>query len=261
MKNVSGYRQWVTPAPEAVFLLVHGLGAHAGRWEALAGFFLKKGISSYAPELSGAPGYYDKILRIYDIASGANPSKKIYLVGESLGALESFLLAIRHPKLFEGLICLSPAFASRMKLPPLEYLKIFIALIYDRKRYFKIPFSSNMCTRDTDYSDKMDSDERERRSANAVTLFNIMVDQLMACILKARLKVPVLFLLSGNDKLVDPSAARNVFTKLTVCDKTLIEYPDMYHALSIDLGKEKVFEDMAEWVKKRELSRRIACQR
>ena len=71
----AGYRQWHSPDPRCVFLLVHGLGTHSGRWEAAADFFLKEGVASYAVELRGIgpaakPGArqesfdscYDKIL-------------------------------------------------------------------------------------------------------------------------------------------------------------------------------------------------------
>jgi alpha-beta hydrolase superfamily lysophospholipase len=50
------YKRWVAPSPRAVFLLVHGLGAHAGRWETAAEDFLKNGISSYAVELKEPVG-------------------------------------------------------------------------------------------------------------------------------------------------------------------------------------------------------------
>ncbi|MDD5669978.1 MAG: alpha/beta fold hydrolase, partial [Candidatus Omnitrophica bacterium] len=120
------YRRWRPSEPKAVLLLVHGLGAHAGRWEALGDFFAKRGIASYAIELKNinTPAssdngperfrrYYGKILRLYDIAVKDNPEKKIFLAGESMGALISFLLAIAKPGLFNGLICISPAFTNR----------------------------------------------------------------------------------------------------------------------------------------------------
>ena len=34
-------------------------------------------------------------------------------------------------------------------------------------------------------------------------------------------------------------------------DKQLIEYPEMFHALSIDLDREKVFADILNWVERR----------
>ena len=44
------YRRWRADEPKCALLLVHGLGAHGGRWEAFADYFLKRSISSYAIE-------------------------------------------------------------------------------------------------------------------------------------------------------------------------------------------------------------------
>ena len=62
---------------------------------------------------------------------------------------------------------------------------------------------------------------------------------------------PALFLIPGIDHLVDESGARKIFAKLAAADKTLIEYPEMYHALSIDLDRENVFRDILDWAAKR----------
>ncbi|MDD2703199.1 MAG: alpha/beta hydrolase, partial [Candidatus Omnitrophica bacterium] len=59
------YREWAVPVPRAVLLLVHGLGAHSGRWEAWGDFFLSRNIASFAVELKGfgetreEPGHID----------------------------------------------------------------------------------------------------------------------------------------------------------------------------------------------------------
>lgn len=251
MDEEIGFRQWVIPEPRAVFLLVHGLGAHTGRWEAMAGFFLKNGISSYAIEIPGFNNCHSGILRLRGVISKKNPSKKIFLVGESLGGIISFSLAIEKPHLFDGLICLSPAFTSRLRLPLSDYIKMSLALLYDQKKQFRIPFDSSMCTRDMDYRIKMETDDRESRSASAMVLAKILLFQSYARATKKRLQTPVLFMSAGDDKIVDQDRTRQVFNGLSVSDKTLIEYPGMYHSLSIDLGKEKVFEDLLRWVSKR----------
>lgn len=251
MDESEGFRQWVAPEPRAVFLLVHGLGAHTGRWEALADFFLDKGISSYAVELRDFSAYHRDILRLSYLISKNNPSKKIFLVGESLGGLISFLLAIERPDLFNGLVCLSPAFANRLKLSLSDCVKIFLALFYDQKKQFNVPFDSSMCTRDIDYIKRMNADERESRSASAIALSKIILFQAYSSIVKKKLKTPVLFLSAGDDKIVSREKTGEIFNSLTVADKALIEYPDMYHSLSIELGKEKVFEDVLRWVDKR----------
>jgi alpha-beta hydrolase superfamily lysophospholipase len=249
-----GYRQWIAPAPRAVFLLVHGLGAHTGRWEFLADFFLAHGISSYAialPMEAGFNSYYSDIMRLREKICKENPSLRIFLVGESMGALASFLLAAEKPGLFSGLVCISPAFANRIKLPPSDYLKIFASLFYDPGKEFRVPFDSAMCTRDIEYRKKMDADSAERRSSPSRLLAGILISQVRARFAGSSLRTPALFLVAGRDLMIDPEATKKIFNGLASEDKALIEYPEMYHALSIDIGKEKVFEDILKWVDKR----------
>jgi len=255
----AGYRQWRSPEPRCVFLLVHGLGAHSGRWEAMADFFLKKGISSYAAELRSFDStgkadrraddfaiYRDKILRVYDIAAKDNPAKKIFLIGESMGALISFLLCVDRPGLFSGLVCISPAFATRNKVSVPDCIRMLAPLLYNPGKLFPLPFDSSMCTRDIDYKNKMDQDSREYRTASSKLIFEILLAQARAKAVK-KMPTPVLFLIAGEDKIVDPGSARALFKGLAARDKMLVEFPGMYHALSIELGKEAVFEEILKW--------------
>ncbi len=258
------YERREAPSPQAVLLLVHGLGAHCGRWEFLSQFLLQSGISSYAIELKGfgetkGPRghidsfgtYFGDICTVRAIISKEHPGANIFLLGESLGGLLAFLLAIREPGLFNGLICISPAFKGRAKLPPGDYIRIFTSLFYRPQRQFTMPFNAQMCTRDTRYQAVMDNDEREHHLASSQLLVNVLIAQARASLLKGRLTLPTLFLVAGEDLLVDPKTSMGIFKGLRVKDKTLIRYPDMYHALSIDLGREKVFEDILRWVQER----------
>ncbi len=258
------YKVWKSGDPRAVFLLVHGLGAHTGRWGFLADYFLKKDISCYGIELrgfgetKGLRGHVDSfktylsdIRALYDIIVEGNKDKKVFVAGESVGAVIAFLAAAAAPGLFDGLVCISPAFANRLKASRLTYIKSLAPLIYNPLKQIRIPFDAKMCTRDADYQKVMDADPGEHRLATSKFLFNLIAAQIRSNIVKGRIRTPVLFLLSGNDRLVDPEAGKRIFNGLKAGDKTIIEYPDMYHALSIDLGREKVFEDMLKWVEKR----------
>ncbi|MFA5143585.1 MAG: alpha/beta fold hydrolase [Candidatus Omnitrophota bacterium] len=259
-----GYRQWTPPAPRAVFLLVHGIGAHSGRWEAMADFFLLNGIASYAVDLKdfdrrGAPekssyrfrDYYDKISRLYEIAVKENPEKKVFLVGESMGALISFSLVSGRPSPFSGLVCLSPAFANRHRLAIADGLKMLTALLCDRHKSFKLPFDSSMCTRDEACSRRLEEDPREYRSIPVIEIFDILSSQFKARFGRKKIGIPLLFLIAGDDRIVDSSAAKRVFKRVAAADKMFVEFPDMRHALSIDLGKEKVSMEILNWVEKR----------
>lgn len=258
------YRCWEASSPAAVFLLVHGLGAHSGRWEFLADFLLRNNFSSYAIELKGFGEtkdlkghigsfdvYFEDIRSICDIIKRKNPGVKIFLLGESMGALISFLLAAKAPNLFSGLICISPVFKSRLKFTFRDYTKIFFALLFNLEKQFKMPFDSAMCTNDVDYQMTMDADCREHRLATAKLLFETAKAGIRAKFLKDKIRIPVLFLLAGEDKLVDPETSKKIFQGLKVEDKQIIEYPRMFHALSIELGRDKVFEDILKWAQRR----------
>ena len=251
MNETADYKKWGPFVPKAVFLLVHGLGTHPGRWEAISDFFANRGIASYPVELGDLSQSYNKILALRDLIVKENPSKKIFLVGESMGALISFLLVADSPGLFNGLICISPAFANRYKPGLSDSLKMLSALFFYPKKEFKLPFNSSMCTHDPEYRKKLDKDPREYRSISVRQVFAILLDQFRAKMVKNKIAVPVLFLLAGEDKLVDPEASRSIFNNLAVRDKTLIEFPGMYHSLSIEIGKEAVFEEILKWTEKR----------
>ena len=94
----------------------------------------------------------------------------------------------------------------------------------------------------------MDASTLEHRLATPKMILNIGLAQIRLTHLKNRLKVPVLFLVAGDDALVDINSSMSFFKSLAAEDKKLIEYPGMYHALSIEHGKEKVFEDISRWV-------------
>jgi alpha-beta hydrolase superfamily lysophospholipase len=258
------YKHWGAEPPQVVLLLVHGLGGHSGRWDFLGAWFQQNGVSSYAIELKGfgeTEGplghidsfntYYKDIHRLRDIISDENPGKKIFLAGESMGGLISFMEALREPDFFDGLICISPAFVSRLKLSICKYLKIFFAMAFAPGKRFDMPFNSAMCTRDEEYRKVMDSDKREHRMASARLLYSTLAAQVRALAGKLDITIPVLFLLAGEDQLVDPGMSEKVFARLKTADKNIIFYPGMYHALSIDSGREKVFEDILEWVRSR----------
>ncbi|MEI8176676.1 MAG: lysophospholipase [Candidatus Omnitrophota bacterium] len=251
-------------SPRAVLLLVHGLGAHTGRWDFLADFFAANDIASYAIELKGFgvtpqrkgdidsfATYTNDVYSLRDIIATEYPSKKIFIVGESMGALIAFLAAAGRPALFTGLICISPAFKNRMKFPFLYQLQVFAAVILHPRRQFMMPFNAAMCTRDERYRAVMDADPREHRWATARLLLSIVCAQLVAPFFAAKITLPTLFALAGDDRMIDARASKKIFTKLRTKDKTLMGYPGYFHALAIDEGREKVFADLLAWIRQR----------
>ena len=258
------YKKWDSPSSKACVLLVHGLGGHTGRWEPFADFLLKNHFTTYAialpgfGETEGLKGhidsfsiYFDSIYELRSIIRTEHPEKKIFLVGESLGGLLAFHAAAYKGDFFDGLLMLSPAFKSTLRFGLLQYLDIFLARFYNPKKQFKMPFDPGMCTRDAAIQALMDSDAAEHRQATAKLLCNTLVAQLQSSSAARTITLPLLMLLSGRDMLVDSETSACIFKETASEDKTIIRYPDMYHALSIDIGREKVCQDIVDWIGKR----------
>jgi acylglycerol lipase len=263
------YRKWAAaPAaspPRAVFLLVHGLGAYSSRWEFLADFLARHGFASYGLELRGfgrtpdrPRGHVDSfrvwdrdVLALRDLIEKDLPGRKVFLLGESMGGLIAFNLAALHPDLFAGQVLIAPAFKNAMKFPPGAYVKLALGLLPRPKLMVDVPFTSEMVTRDSGYLAVMNASPDELRRASLKLLGGFLPEQSRAKRRAAKLAVPVLMLVPGRDLLVDERAGRRIFERLALEDKTLLEYPDMLHALSIDLGRERVFQDIVDWAGRR----------
>jgi len=234
--------------------LIHGLGANSSWWESFASGSLKNGLSSYAIDLREGRSFaefFDSINNLLVKIKTDNPGKKIFAVGESMGALIILSMALKERTIFDGLVCIAPAFNSKAPLKLKDYFRIFFPLFYDRNRRCTLPVSSDMCTRDPAYLKMIATTYDKDVMSTSQVLFDIFIIQLRMRLLKIRIDPPLLFLVAGDDLLVYSEASVNVFGKLKCKDKTLIEYPGMYHALSIELGKEKVFQDIWSWVDKR----------
>ena len=242
-------------------LFVHGLDAHTGRWESLGDFFQKNNIFSYALELKGfgqTQGergdidnfdiYFRDIRVLYNIIQQENPDKRIFLLGESMGALICFLFAALEPQLFSGLICISPAFAGKLPFSLWTYIGIVAALVFNPKRHFPVPITPEMCTRDIDYQKLIAADPLDKHTATARLYWNILKAQSKVKSRGDKIHIPLLVLTAGEDTVVDSLSTGKIFNSLKTKDKELINYPAMRHALSLDLGKEKVFGDILNWI-------------
>jgi alpha-beta hydrolase superfamily lysophospholipase len=263
------YRKWdfapAGVAPRAVFLLVHGLGAHTARWDFLAEALARDGYASYGIELRGfgrtpdrPRGHVDSlhvwerdILNLRETVVRENPGRKVFVLGESIGGLLAFNLVCRYPEAFAGQVLISPDFRNGLKFPLSAYLTIGALTLFKPRKTIRVPFTSAMCTRDTAYQGVMDANPDELRVASLKCLMSILSEQGKSKRLARDLRTPTLFLISGTDLLVDERASRELFGKLALEDKTILEYPEMLHALSIDLGRDRVYRDIVDWVQKR----------
>src|SRR5438093_1369725 len=61
------------------------------------------------------------------------------------------------------------------------------------------------------------------------------------------IKLPLLILQGSADKLVDPSAAQDLYDSVQSTDKTLKVYPGLYHEVFNEPEHPQVLDDVANW--------------
>ncbi|CEL92503.1 unnamed protein product [Vitrella brassicaformis CCMP3155] len=66
----------------------------------------------------------------------------------------------------------------------------------------------------------------------------------------AKVAVPMLILVNPDDTLVEPDGAYRLHKEASSKEKTLLEFPDRWHALHHEPGNEVIFEHTIEWIKK-----------
>ena len=64
-------------------------------------------------------------------------------------------------------------------------------------------------------------------------------------------RVPVLLLLAGRDRIIDNAKTREYFARLVSEDRTVIEYPEAHHTLEFEPDPTAVFADVAGWLRGR----------
>jgi alpha-beta hydrolase superfamily lysophospholipase len=97
----------------------------------------------------------------------------------------------------------------------------------------------------------MDDDHLEHKLATPKLLQSILLGQLTSNLFKHKVRTDTLFLLAGADTFVCSEASKKIFSGIKFEHKHIIEYPEMRHSLTMELGREKVFGDLLRWLEKR----------
>ena len=171
-----------------VFICIHGLGAHSGRWDFFVVFCKKHDIQCITPDFppQGPLGTWEKIIN-ETVTSATLSDQQVFLIGESLGGLMAYNYCLRNgahnparrSSPLSGIVLLSPAFKNIMPFSLLKYLRIVLGLLLPFIKT-KAPFSATMCTRDGGYQQKMKQSTTETRNFSSQLYLDILFQQAYA---------------------------------------------------------------------------------
>jgi lysophospholipase len=265
--------KWGNPeTARAVVVFVHGLGGSPSDFEPLGESLAEMGIAGYAVTVRGEgldpdPSRRGKFMNLAviaeDLSSFASevhlPGKPFFLCGESLGAmLCAWCLAheVELPPL-RGAVFSAPVVTLSRETPQFVRLalRILARLVPDGrlKPSWFVSGTSKLPPTSRDEAWLM----RQRTGPQHIPAFSFgvlhAVGQLMESMpdVAKKISLPCLVLAAGQDCFIRAGQVRAWFDLLASREKTYIEYPESYHVLWNDLGREKVLADIRSWFENR----------
>jgi alpha-beta hydrolase superfamily lysophospholipase len=253
------YRHWKASKPKRVVVCIHGIGDYSGWFRNIAPELAAEGSEVYALDLrgfgesqeEGLPrgfvGDFERHLQDIDDfvvhLRNRHKGKRLFVFGHSLGGVYSVWYAANFSNAIDGLVLAAPAVTSSISTPK-NRIKICFENIFIPKKIHNPYASPDAANRDPEEIKIMIDDPLETWQLTVNYLSNVKKLLLKDVLRNASLiQTPTLILQGDADVTVQPTGAKQLYTKLAVADKKLEFFADaghwFYDALSPALPRSK----------------------
>jgi alpha-beta hydrolase superfamily lysophospholipase len=259
-------RDWPSRTAHDAVLIVHGLGEHSGRYEALATWFLAHGyaVRSYDQRGHGrTPGQRGALRRGDDLLKdlavvyehyAAEFGKRPLLLGHSMGGAVVLRAVLDGRVEPPGLVLSSPALRT-FEAPWLLRLAAVLARVLPN-----LPLRNSLPLDGLSHDTRVLEDYRnDPLSTRWITprLADFIFRAGASSVADAwRLRVPTLLLAAGSDRLVDPSGSRDFASGAWATRQLTSRFFDtLFHELfnEAETGRRQVLAQLAEWLRRMQL--------
>lgn len=256
------YRTWEVPGARAGIVVVHGLGEHSGRYEGFGARMADYGFSTFAMDLrghglsDGRRGHvptFDALLQDVDrfrreVQGLADVRAPLFVLGHSMGGLIALRYQEEYSNAFHGAIIVSPWLATALPVPR---WKITLANLV-APALPALPVHNGI---DAGYLSHDPDVVRAYRFDPLVhyritpRLF-VEASRAMGLVLQRadRLTGPLLFLIAGDDRLVDSRKSLQFARQLPADLTTIRHYPGMYHEVLNEVERTLPQRDVRDWI-------------
>ncbi len=256
-------RHWRPANPRAVVVICHGVNSHSGQYLWSGEQLSAAGFAVYAYDHRGrgkseGPRFYiddvsdytDDLGTLIKLVKAREPGLKVFLLGHSAGGVVGCTWALDHQQEIAGFICESFAYQVPAPAPVLWLVRLF-GKIAPKLPVLKLKMKD--FTRDPQALAVLEADplcKGEIQPARTVAALLVATDRMTREF--STLTLPLLIMHGTADKATVPAGSQFFYDHATGSkDKTLKLYPDHYHDLLNDLGKDKVMADVVGWLSAR----------
>jgi alpha-beta hydrolase superfamily lysophospholipase len=244
--------------PRGRIVTLHGIQSHGGwytgsskfladaGWE--VSFLDRRGSGLNAQARGDAPGFRRLLADIAEfIRAQSGPSP--FLLAISWGGKLAVALERFYPGLVRGLVLLTPGLCPRIRPPLGQRLRIAWSRLVAPSRHFPIPLDDpELFTSTPRWQEYIREDPLSLRTATARFLVSSVHLDIVLKRCPAHVRVPVLTLLAGHDRIIDNARTRAYVGRFATTDRRIIDYPDAHHTLEFEPDPAPMFEDVRRWL-------------
>lgn len=257
-------RQWLVSNPRGTLIGVHGYSEHSGRyahfarylnsqnwdvyWIDLPGHGMSEGARNNIDDFSDYVVSVERFLREVERRSAKRP---FHLFGHSLGGLVSirFIETYGAAHSIASLILSGPLLGlDRFDPVKLYFLRVVASLLPNIRLKNKRELTGPYLTRDQEILSDRALDPLINTHVTFHWFREFCRGQELAFSDVEKIHLPVLMLLASEERVVSGSAIREFFNRLLSVKKELIEYSGMRHEVLNEIGRERVFNDIHQWM-------------
>lgn len=253
-----------TARPRAVLAVVHGYGEHGGRYGNLAGAMVPRGyvVASFDHRGHGrSPGRRGHIDRFSSYVADTrafleelrerHADLPVILVGHSMGGLVAAALAEDDDAGLSALVLSSPLFGLRLEVSALQRRAARLLSAVAPTVPLDNPLRNEDLSRDPEVVAAATADPLNHRKTTVRWGAEAMVAMTRTVEASGSLRVPLLLLVAGGDRIADPARSEAFFAGAGSEDKTMLLYDGFYHELFNELDRGRVFGDLSRWLDER----------
>jgi len=249
--------------PLGTVLLVHGLAEHSGRYAHVAAALCALGlrVRTYDHRGHGASGgprmvapkpdsYLDDLAEIYD-AAVRQWNELPFMLGHSMGGLVAARFATARVRPIRALILSSPALALRLSNTMLTMHRVLLALV-PRMRVPN-PIDARLLSHNAEVSRAYRTDPLVQGTISASVLETFIRGMPQAQADAPRLEAPMLMLVGGADRIVDPEGSRIFFDNAPKDLREMVWFDTGYHEIFNEAEplRAEVFAALGDWLRRR----------
>ena len=256
------YRGWEADEPLAALLVVHGLAEHSGRYAEFGRELASFRINTYALDLrghglsDGRRGHTDRFdLLLQDVdrfrreVEGCSEGElPLFLLGHSMGGLITARYIEEYESRFHGAIITSPWLATALPVPR---WKMLAANILNRLLP-SLPINAGIDETLLSHDPIAVARYRDDPLVHGKITPRMFaeVSQAMGLVMQRseRIRIPLLLLLAGDDRLVDTRKSEAFARSLTAADVTIRVLPDYFHEVLNDFDPAIAMHEIRDWI-------------